>query len=327
MPLTFVFVIQEQELNNELKEVDVELQREKNLSIELREQLSSLGGCLRGGADRAKSALLSELLSMQLFYTLQDMPEHERQQVAKEMQNEYLYSGDKLLEVRGKVLENTDNVLKLFESYLNLLNHSGKDLENSGLNLKDLEASFLNGERVDVGVVGPLNESNNSNSEEQRIPDSLQLASNKTDDDKVMDSGNNDEESNEFFTLTKDLRDKLSDIKESLDGDAIGFLKKAFALDDDDKDSGRKQVYNAMMEFLRQRECQEGMGIMMMIMVIRIVIMMLVMMMLGMMTYVDNGEGDLVVMMTIIRVISDDYNDNGDRHGSDIGIDIPVVMV
>lgn len=233
-----------------MQQVDEQLQREKHLSSELREQLSSLGGCLSGGVTRAKTALLSELLSMQLFYTIQGMPDKARQQVATEMQGEYLYSGDKLLEVREKVLENTDNVLQLLQSYLKLDSQYGERLEKSGLNLRDLETALFNGERL---ANGSLYDSNGLNSETQ------ELFWNKTDDDKVMESDisgddDDDQQSNQtkFILATKPLRDKLFDIKGALDSDAIGFLKKAFSLDDYDSD--RKKVYGGMVEFLQHRE-------------------------------------------------------------------------
>ncbi|KXJ14432.1 Kinesin heavy chain isoform 5C [Exaiptasia diaphana] len=246
-----LFESKEQELKNEMQQVDEELQREKHLSSELREQLSSLGGCISGGVNRAKTALLAELLSMQLFYTIQGLPDEQRQQLASEMQGEYLYSGEKLLGVREKVLENTDNVLQLLQSYLKLDSQYGEKLEKSGLNLRDLEMALLNGEKLDIGS---SYESNGLNSEHQ------ELSWNKTDDDKVIESqisrDDDDQQSNQtkFFQLTKSLRDKLIDIKCALDGDAIGFLKKAFALDDCISVDDRKKVYDRMVEFLQQRE-------------------------------------------------------------------------
>lgn len=296
MSLTILFIIQEQELKVELQQVDNELQREKHLSIELREQLSSLGGFLQGGVHRAKTALLSELLSMQLFYALQDLPEEKRQDIVNTLQKDHLNTGDRLLEAREKVLENTDNVLQLFESYLKLLQRSGKDLENTDLNLKDCEtgkplesdaassSTALNSEaqeidsavQLDIEAVKDIDLVNLESLPESTIlgcddlvPDCVQLALNKTDDDKVVESGMIELKSTEskLLTQTKHLHGKLNVIKDSLDDDALCFLKKAFAIDEAVKDSDRKQVYAAMMEVLKQRENKEGtIGMMNMIM-------------------------------------------------------------
>ncbi|KAK3705683.1 hypothetical protein QZH41_009516, partial [Actinostola sp. cb2023] len=258
-----LFDSKEEGHKNEIIQIDEELQREKLLSSELQEQLSSLGTCLRGGVHRAKSALLAELLSMQIFYTISDMPEEERQEVAKAMQHEYLYSGKQLVGVREKVLENTDNVLQLFQSYLKLLDQSGKDMASTGLNLRDLEGVFLNGEYQECGLVANrVLESKECLDSNNLEPDHLELTCNKTDDDKVMESDISDLDDqgpkvSDFLLLTKTLRDKLGTIKGSLDSEAIDFLKKAFAMDGE-KECNKKQVYGAMMEFLRQRECSEA---------------------------------------------------------------------
>lgn len=207
---------------------------------------------------------------MQLFYTIRDMPADERQELSKLFQHEYIYSGRPLLETKEKVLENTSNVLELFQSYLKLLNASGDDLISNGLDLKMLEEPLNDGHDQKI-LSRVCNNSHKLNDEEKTIDSLAQnelLLSqfNKTDDDKVSeistDAQPDSQETKEsrFVSLTKSLRNRLQHIKGSLDGDAIEFLKKAFGMKemDGEKEGSKEGVYGAMVEFLRQRENQQG---------------------------------------------------------------------
>ena len=190
------------------------------------------------------------------------MPEHERQELAKVFQDEYIYSGNSMLETKEKVLENTTNVLELFQSYLKLLNTSGEELTSNGLDLETLEKQ-LGSDGNGLKMVSLANSSDELNDEEKEgasLEQNALLMTRfyQTDDDKAYDSQGTKEL--RFLSLTKDLRDKLQDIKGSLDGNAIEFLKKAFGMKgmEGEKEGRKEKVYGAMVEFLRQRENKQG---------------------------------------------------------------------
>lgn len=209
---------------------------------------------------RTRSTLLMDIISMQLFYALKDLsfddalnlPENETK--LKDGLTEWTTA-------RSKVLENTDLLLELFESYLNLMNSKGEQLLDScGSLVKLIGSDALLDERTLLCDT----------------EDASLYLTNKTDDDKVVASSlcnENPVEShtekliseNEEKSVDRDenfnLRNKLISLKNSVDGEALCFLRRAFELDVDNEDrttESREDVYKRIEEFMNQRNSVLG---------------------------------------------------------------------
>ncbi|XP_048585259.1 kinesin-like protein KIN-7I isoform X3 [Nematostella vectensis] len=256
---------QESSLRDDLSNKNMELAKEKELSTALQNQLSSLSGYLYGGVSRTKGALLAELLSMQLFYTVKDLPDDERRTLAKQFSQEHPFEGDRLIGTKANVLKNTDKVLKLFRSYLQLLNKTGKNLNNLGFGLEMLQGHLTKEESSAVETLMKRSKSSEFVLECIEDDESLLLELNKTDDDKAVESsGVHDHAKDELngelllgeglMCQAKALRDALMCIRTSLDGDAVEFLQKAFGVHTGSNGGDRKAVYNAMKEFLQHTD-------------------------------------------------------------------------
>ena len=208
---------------------------------------------------RARSTLLIDITSMQLFYAVKEVSFEDAPFLAeKEIELKDVNDGfiqSVAVATKSKVLENADVLLELFKGYLNLMNTKGeKLLENS----KSLRFLVESEELFEEGTMLCGTED-----------ESLYLT-NKTDDDKVVassrcnetpfDSRNEVIPSNEETPRDNDefscLRDKLVSLKNSIDGEALDFLKRAFEFDvenDSHPTNTRKEIYKRIQEFMDQR--------------------------------------------------------------------------
>ena len=204
---------------------------------------------------------------MQLFYALKEhsfnevLLSPERALNSRDVKD----SPNESVAAKNKVLQNVDLLLELFKSYLNMMNAKSEEMfENCG------SLHFL-AESQDV-------------MEEQKILHkvedfSLYLA-NKTDDDKVVASSrcnqvNEHHESHEERIPSNEerrcdidqysiLRDKLIALKNSIDGEALNFLKKVFEFDNEEEQGSqptnttRREIYKKIQEFIEQRNSAFG---------------------------------------------------------------------
>ena len=204
---------------------------------------------------RTRSALLMDIISMQLFYALKDislddaliLPENELKQ--KNGFTQWSVT-------KSKLLENTDLLLELLQSYLNVLNSKGEKFLESCGSLRGL-----------IGAEELLEERSLLRDTE----DVTLYLTNKTDDDKAVASSRCNESllesRNEELTEHPDseehssIRDKLVSLKSCVDGEALSFLKKAFelVLENEDKTTDfRENIYKRIQEFMEQRNSLLG---------------------------------------------------------------------
>lgn len=204
---------------------------------------------------RAKTTLLIDIISMQLLYAIKDISPDETPFVLenevrfKNLNDGFSYAGS----TQSKLLENADLLLELFKGYLNVMNSKGeKMLENSR------SVRFLH------GLEDPFEEPTL-----QCDPDDLSLyLTNKTDDDKVVahqeaiipSSGQMFHQNGEYSRL----QNKLVSLKDSVDGEALDFLKRAFEFDPKNSDQAigtRKEIYERIHDIVQTRESVSGKSI------------------------------------------------------------------
>lgn len=204
---------------------------------------------------RAKTTLLIDIISMQLLYAIKDISPDETPFVLenevrfKNLNDGFSYAGS----TQSKLLENADLLLELFKGYLNVMNSKGeKMLENSR------SVRFLH------GLEDPFEEPTL-----QCDPDDLSLyLTNKTDDDKVVahqeaiipSSGQMFHQNGEYSRL----QNKLVSLKDSVDGEALDFLKRAFEFDPKNSDQAigtRKEIYERIHDIVQRRESVSGKSI------------------------------------------------------------------
>ena len=206
---------------------------------------------------RTRSALLMDIISMQLFYALKDislddaliLPESELKQ--KDGFAQWTV-------IKSKLLENTDLLLELFQSYLNVMNSKGEKLVDNCGSLRSL-----------IGAEELLDERTLLRDTE----DVTLYLTNKTDDDKVVASSrcnesllesHNEELIEQKVPESKEhssVRDKLVSLKSCVDGEALSFLKKAFELDLENEGKitdSRQNIYKRIQEFMEQRNSVLG---------------------------------------------------------------------
>ena len=206
---------------------------------------------------RTRSALLMDIISMQLFYALKDislddaliLPESELKQ--KDGFAQWTV-------IKSKLLENTDLLLELFQSYLNVMNSKGEKLLDNCGSLRSL-----------IGAEELLDERTLLRDTE----DVTLYLTNKTDDDKVVASSRcnesllesrNEELIEQKVPESKEhssVRDKLVSLKSCVDGEALSFLKKAFELDLENEGKitdSRQNIYKRIQEFMEQRNSVLG---------------------------------------------------------------------
>ena len=257
---------QESRLQSDIESLNSRLEEERALNETQKGEITSVKHKLQEDMFRARSALLIDITSMQLFYALKEhsfnevLLSPERALNSRDVKD----SPNESVAAKNKVLQNVDLLLELFKNYLNMMNAKSEEMfENCGLH-------FL-AESQDV-------------MEEQKILHkvedfSLYLA-NKTDDDKVVASSrcnqvNEHHESHEERIPSNEerrcdidqysiLRDKLITLKNSIDGEALNFLKKVFEFDDEEEQGShptnttRREIYKKIQEFIEQRNSAFG---------------------------------------------------------------------
>ena len=258
---------QESRLQSDIESLNSRLEEERALNATQKGEITSVKHKLQEDMFRARSALLIDITSMQLFYALKEhsfnevLLSPERALNSRDVKD----SPNESVAAKNKVLQNVDLLLELFKSYLNMMNAKSEEMfENCG------SLHFL-AESQDV-------------MEEQKILHkvedfSLYLA-NKTDDDKVVASSrcnqvNEHHESHEERIPSNEerrcdidqysiLRDKLITLKNSIDGEALNFLKKVFEFDDEEEQGShptnttRREIYKKIQEFIEQRNSAFG---------------------------------------------------------------------
>ena len=258
--ICFVFgfpFLQQSSLQSDIEGLNSRLEEETTRTASLQGEMTVAKSKLQEDMFRTRSALLMDIISMQLFYALKDislddaliLPENELKQ--KNGFTQWTVT-------KSKLLENTDLLLELLQSYLNVLNSKGDKLLESCGSLRGL-----------IGAKELLEERSLLCDTEDV---SLYLT-NKTDDDKVVASSRCSESllesNNEELTEQKvpdreehsSLRDKLVSLKSCVDGEALSFLKKAFELDLENEDKTtdfRENIYKRIQEFMEQRNSLLG---------------------------------------------------------------------
>lgn len=209
---------------------------------------------------RARSTLLMDIISMQLFYALKDLSLDDALDLP-ENEIKFKDGPTQWTAARSKVLENADLLLETFKSYLNVMNSRGEQLlDNCGSLMSLIGSEELLDDRTLLRDTEDV---------------SLYLT-NKTDDDKVVASSRCNEtllesRNEDLITDTEEklcdsdgcsnLRDKLISLKNCIDGEALSFLKKAFELDLENEDKitdSRQGIYKRIQEFMEQRNSVLG---------------------------------------------------------------------
>lgn len=252
------FLLQKSGLESDIENLNSRLDEEKTHTENLQGQMTTAKSKLQEDMFRTRSALLADIISMQLFYTIKDLSIEDGLNLSE---NELSLKDfcSQWAATKAKILEDTDLLLELLRSYLNVMNSKGeKLLENCG-SLKSLIGSD---ELLDERTLLCDSE------------DASLYMTNKTDDDKVVASSRSEtlpalESHNENFTPSNEkklrdseehasLRDKLVSLKNCIDDEALGFLKKTFELDDDNENKltdldTRQSIYAMIREFMEQR--------------------------------------------------------------------------
>ena len=261
---------QESSLQSDIESLNSRLEEEIALNETQKGEITSVKHKLQEDMFRARSALLIDITSMQLFYALKEHSFNDVLFSPERMFNsrDVIDSPNQSVAAKNKVLQNVDLLLDLFKSYLNMMNAKSEEMfENCG------SLHFL-AESQDV-------------MEEQKILHkvedfSLYLA-NKTDDDKVVASSrcnqaNEHHESHEERIPSNEerrcdidqysiLRDKLITLKNSIDGEALNFLERVFEVDGEEEQGShptnttRGKIYEKIQEFIEQRNSTLGKSI------------------------------------------------------------------
>lgn len=257
---TIFFCSQQSSFQSDIESLNSSLEEERACTANLQGELTVTKSKLEEDMFRARSTLLMDIISMQLFYGVKELslddapvlPENESS--VKCLKDGYIQS----VATTSKLLENTDLLLELFKGYLKMMNSKGeKLLENSG------------SLRLLIGTEEFLEEPSVLCETED---ESLYLT-NKTDDDKVVASlrcnetpleshnkviGSKEIRDNDEYSS---LRDKLISLKNIIDDEALDFMKRAFEFDGDSIDQAsraRKDIYERIQEFLEKRAAVPG---------------------------------------------------------------------
>ena len=258
---------QESSLQSDLESLNSRLEEERAFNETQKGEITSVKHKLQEDMFRARSALLIDITSMQLFYALKEYSFNdvlfspERGINSRDVDD----SPNQSVAAKNKVLQNVDLLLELFKSYLNMMNAKS-------------ERIFQN-----CGSLHFLAESQNVKEEQKllhKVEDFSLYLANKTDDDKVVASsrcnqGNEPHESHEECIPSNEerrceidqysiLRDKLITLKNSIDGEALNFLKRVFEFDDEEehdshpKNTTRREIYKKIQELIEQRNSAFG---------------------------------------------------------------------
>ena len=260
-------MLQESSLQSDIGSLNSRLEEERALNETQKGEITSVKHKLQEDMFRARSALLIDITSMQLFYALK---EHSFNDVLFSPESalnspDVIDNPNQSVAAKNKVLQNVDLLLELFKSYLNMMNAKGEEMFQNCRSLNFLVRS-------------------QDEKEEQKtlhkVEDLSLYLANKTDDDKVVASsrcnqGNEHHESHEECIPSNEegrcdidqysiLRDKLITLKNSIDGEALNFLKKVFEFDGEDehgshpKNTTRREIYEKIKEFIEQRNSTLG---------------------------------------------------------------------
>lgn len=256
----FVCSLQQSSLQSDIENLNSQLEEEMTRTANLQGEMTVAKCKLQEDMFRARSTLLIDIISMQLFYALKDLSLDDSLTLPEnELKLKDCYA--QWTATRGKVLENTDLLLEMFKSYLNVMNFRGeKLLDNCGSLMSLIGSEELLDERTLLRDAEDV---------------SLYLT-NKTDDDKVVASSRCNEtllesRNDELIPATEEklrdsddcsnLRDKLVSLKNCIDGEALSFLKKAFEVDLENEDKttdSRQDIYQRIQEFMEQRDSVLG---------------------------------------------------------------------
>ena len=247
--------MQQLSLQSDIEGLNARLEEETARTENLQDEMTVAKCKLHEDMFRTRSTLLMDIISMQLFYALKDIS------LDDALTENDLKQKDGFTQwtvTKSKLLENTDLLLELLQSYLNVLNSKGEKLLDSCGSLKSL-----------IGAEELLDERTLLRDTE----DVTLYLTNKTDDDKVVASSRCNESALESRKeeLTEQnvpegeehssLRDKLVSLKSCVDGEALSFLQKAFELDLENEGKAtvcRQDIYERIQEFIEQRNSVLG---------------------------------------------------------------------
>ena len=241
-----------------------QLGEEKSRTNDLQMQLAAMKTQTHQNTYRAKSVLLLELMSAQLYYAIRDLSEEECFDSALDDSSEV-----NKLKTKEMVLENTENLLEFLAGYLRLMSSSVKDLVPS--------CSDVGPTEEDTHILEiPCPESSDVSPKEevQCEEEECLYQMNKTDDDKVVEFGHNTpklditeelDNVNEgrasekcdvpsYLKRAESLKDRMLHIKNNLDNEALEVLQQVLNLDNQLVGESRKEVYCKMKEFLDMKE-------------------------------------------------------------------------
>lgn len=97
-----------------MSKLQAELSREKDAKVALEEKLQNKSYSLQDKHSRTKLLLLTEVLSMQLFYALECPALRSSDEITEELPKQAI------VETQEEILENVDNLVEVLGTYLNL---------------------------------------------------------------------------------------------------------------------------------------------------------------------------------------------------------------
>ena len=128
-----------------MSQLQAKLSREKDSNLALQAELSKKRDSSNDQHCKTKCLLLTEVLSMQLFYTLQCSAEKPEQSEMFDQVSRELVKQD-VLGTQEDILENVDNLIGVLGTYLNLTEKEFSDVED--------EEFYIDGNRMrNIGFV------------------------------------------------------------------------------------------------------------------------------------------------------------------------------
>lgn len=246
-------------MKRDLESLNVSFENEKAQKESLQGELTVATSKLQEDQFRGRTALLMDLISMQLFYSIKELSLDDSSVAEIQVKSEDLKDALSS-KTKTQILENADLLVELFKKYFSIMNTKSEEALENSENLR----FFL----------GPGHEQLFDEQLPLCDPEDLSLyLTNKTDDDKAIASSRSHETTCDEVVVSLNaeklqendkcigLREKLISLKSSVDVKTLDYLKKVFEFDSENNEltkDKKRVVYEMVQELLQRRESVFG---------------------------------------------------------------------